>query len=418
MFEKLFVKYRAITRHKNDPLVKERLEYLEHCAALGMSVRSLKEIATYLLIVVEFLHLDATVNDEISVDEIQKQAEQWVNREPQPTNLKSQAGSKRRFTKHATRWLQFMGRLLAPVKNIPPYESYLMQFVEFMKTEKELSLASIDVRYRAVRDFLEQLYKNGHVLKTITITHIDEVFVRKTFEKNYATTTLQGYACNLRGFVRFAESRGWCVAGLAGMIETPRVYKHSNIPSGPSWADVQKLIASTEGYKPTDIRDRAILMLFSVYGFRSSEVAILSLDDLDWEKELIHIYRPKQRKKQTYPLAHSVGESILCYLKNARPQTSRRELFLLRRAPFTPLSNSTLYAIVSRRLKSLNIESSHFGAHAIRHACATRLLQQEHSLKEIGDYLGHKDPEATRVYAKVDINGLRQVGNFDLGDIL
>jgi integrase/recombinase XerD len=169
---------------------------------------------------------------------------------------------------------------------------------------------------------------------------------------------------------------------------------------------------------PTDICDRAILMLFSVYGFRSSEVAALRLDDLDWEKELLHIYRPKQRKRQTYPFAHSVGESILCYLKNVRPCTSRRELFLLRRAPFTPLSNSTLYAIASRRLRSLNIETNHYGAHSIRHACATRLLEQAHSLKEIGDYLGHKDPETTRIYAKVDINGLRQVGDVDLEDIL
>jgi len=46
------------------------------------------------------------------------------------------------------------------------------------------------------------------------------------------------------------------------------------------------------------------------------------------------------------------------------------------------------------------------------------LLAQGFSLKEIGDYLGHKKPDATRIYAKVDFTGLRQVADFDLGGLL
>ncbi len=110
MFEKLFVTYRAVSRHKNSPLAEARLKYLEYCAEQGMSVRTLKEIAIYLLIVIEFLRIDAKENEEISVDEIQEQAERWVNREPRPSSLKDLAASKRRFIKHATRWLQFRQR--------------------------------------------------------------------------------------------------------------------------------------------------------------------------------------------------------------------------------------------------------------------------------------------------------------------
>ena len=76
------------------------------------------------------------------------------------------------------------------------------------------------------------------------------------------------------------------------------------------------------------------------------------------------------------------------------------------------------YQIVARRMRSLDIKLDHYGPHSLRHACATRLLQKDFSLKEIGDHLGHKNPETTRIYAKVDLNGLRQVGNFDIGEIL
>jgi site-specific recombinase XerD len=37
------------------------------------------------------------------------------------------------------------------------------------------------------------------------------------------------------------------------------------------------------------------------------------------------------------------------------------------------------------------------------------------SLKEIGDYLGHRSTSATQIYAKVDLSGLREVAAFDLG---
>jgi site-specific recombinase XerD len=59
----------------------------------------------------------------------------------------------------------------------------------------------------------------------------------------------------------------------------------------------------------------------------------------------------------------------------------------------------------------------HHGPHALRHACATRLLAQGLSLKEIGDHLGHRQPDTTRIYAKVDLVGLRSVAEFDLGGL-
>lgn len=77
-----------------------------------------------------------------------------------------------------------------------------------------------------------------------------------------------------------------------------------------------------------------------------------------------------------------------------------------------------LWYIVSARLKALGIEIPHHGPHALRHACATHLLDQGLSLKEIGDHLGHKDPDATRIYAKVNLTALRQVAEFDLGALV
>jgi len=82
---------------------------------------------------------------------------------------------------------------------------------------------------------------------------------------------------------------------------------------------VQRLIASADGNSARDIRDRAILILLATYGFRSGEVSGLRLEDVNWEKEMVSIVRPKPRRTQQYPLVSEAGEAILRYLQQVRP---------------------------------------------------------------------------------------------------
>jgi integrase/recombinase XerD len=155
-------------------------------------------------------------------------------------------------------------------------------------------------------------------------------------------------------------------------------------------------------------------MLLIVYGLRSLELRRLRLEDVDWEQELIRVTRFKSRCVQVYPLSDSLGEALLRYLKEARPLTQYREVFLTRRAPIQPLSSSGLVNLVARRMQRLGILPKHPGPHSLRHACATHLLTQGLSIKEIGDHLGHRDPDSTLTYAKVDLAALRRVADFNL----
>jgi integrase/recombinase XerD len=113
-----------------------------------------------------------------------------------------------------------------------------------------------------------------------------------------------------------------------------------------------------------------------------------------------------------------VGESILRYVQKVRPRRGYREVFLTSRAPIRPLSASALSTMVSERFRALDIRSLRSGAHALRHACAGRLIAQGLSLKEIGDHLGHRSAYSTRTYAKVDLAGLREVADLSLGGLL
>jgi site-specific recombinase XerD len=88
------------------------------------------------------------------------------------------------------------------------------------------------------------------------------------------------------------------------------------------------------------------------------------------------------------------------------------------KAPFRPLGGGVLYDLVSDRLRALGVSLPQYGPHSLRHACATWLLAEGLSMKEIGDHLGHRKADTTRVYAKVDLVSLRQVADFDWGDLV
>jgi integrase/recombinase XerD len=196
----------------------------------------------------------------------------------------------------------------------------------------------------------------------------------------------------------------------------PRLFKEEGLPKGPRWTDVQRLIASTSGSRPRDIRDHAILKLLAIYGLRSGEVRGLRLDDLNWIREVMTVKRSKQRRTQYYPVVESVGDAILNYLRQVRPtRCAYRELFVTIRAPFRPLSPGGIHHVVSSRLHALGVDSAHYGPHGLRHACAAHLVDEGLSLKEVGDHLGHRSSYATRTYARVDLTGLREVAAFDLG---
>jgi site-specific recombinase XerD len=322
-----------------------------------------------------------------------------------------------RFLRHAKRWLQFIGRLEQPLTAQHKYAERVAAFAEF-QMEKGLSAQTISSRGRLVQAILDRLSEGKIRMETMTPAHIDAAMSKLIVEGNLARASIRTYAAYLRAFFRYAETRGWCRAGLAVGIIAPCIYAQETSPSGPSWEDVQRLLATTERGRPCDIRDQALLLLLIVYGFRSGEVLQLRLDDLDWEEELIHIRRSKQRRTQVFPLSRTVGDAILSYLKEVRPHTSHREVFLAFNAPLRPLRRGALNQAVAWRLRSLGLSLRHYGPHALRHACATRLLDEGHSLKEIGDYLGHSRPESTLVYAKVNDAGLRAVADFDLEGLL
>ena len=283
--------------------------------------------------------------------------------------------------------------------------------------ERGFSEETIEGCCAAVHNFLAWLYTNDLSLRSVRIGDIDRAIAFKHTQRQYSRVTIRIYAQRLRGFIRFCEDQGWCTPGMAAGLVPPRLYPDETVPKGLARNDVERLLATTEGDRPIDKRDRAILMLLIAYGLRAGEVRALKLDDLDWERETIHVHRPKVGRNDLYPLSRGVGQAILRYILEVRPSCPHRTLFLTILAPIKPLHRNALAAVVRRRLERLGIVVGRRGPHTLRHAAAQHLLNHGLSMKVIGDFLGHRDPSSTAIYAKVDLDTLREVAEFDLGDL-
>ena len=416
MFERIFRKASAVVTHRAAPYAHERELYLEHLANEGYSLEVLRHNAPILIAIAH--ELRDYPNLIVGEEEIRVATERATRLHREFSNFDNVDDFREAFAREAKRWLKFLGRFQEPKKKPLPFEKLIDHYAAWMKNERGLAPATIEGRRGKLKFFLNWFSGQKRPIKTISLTDVDE-YQSLCRTKGFCRVTMSDHACAIRGFMKHAGVQGWCSPSVAAGIHGPVIYQQENLPAGPSWDDVKRLIRALDTNDPVDIRDRAIIMLLAIYGLRAMEVSNLVLKDIDWDQDLLTIRRSKQRHYQLYPLVPEVGQAIVRYLREARPKCNYQEVFITTWPPRRPVSSKTIYGIVAGHMQRLGIKSSpHHGAHALRHACAGHLVSKGLTLKEIGDHLGHRRASSTRIYAKVDLTGLREVASFDLGGVL
>ena len=414
MYETLFTRPSVLARYREGPHSEAREQFLEQCAMQGYSHAMLQKIAWVLLSMAPRIDID---HGKVTTRDIERAVGGRVCFKQSSDRKQNSPGSHQLFVHIATAWVRSLGCFEPPSEEENPFAAKIAAFERYMREERGLSPVTISTCRERLAWFFQSLDPTQDSLRTISIADVD-AFIEAKGKYGWRRSSLASLASSLRSFFRYAEGQGWCAPGIAAVIESPRLYAREGIPEGPSWEDVHRLLVSTRGDRPVDVRDHAILMLLTVYGLRRGEVARMRLDDLDWASERIVVSRPKQRHFQCYPLVSAVGEAILRYLREVRPRGAQRSLFLTMAAPIRPLSAMSITPIVRSRLRALKVNLPRRGAHCLRHACASHLLASGFSLKQIGDHLGHRTANSTLSYTKIDLAGLRQVAELDLGGLL
>ncbi|CAO3425094.1 site-specific integrase [Azospirillum doebereinerae] len=229
--------------------------------------------------------------------------------------------------------------------------------------------------------------------------------------RDHSPAAAKGLCWALRAFLRYLRRQGWTSIDLAGSVPTVRRWRQTSLPTYLSPEQIQQVLTGCDRETPTGRRDFAILMLLARLGLRANEVTTLTLDAIDWQFGQVLI-DGKGRQRVAMPLPADVGAAIASYLRDGRPRSDSRRVFLRQDAPHVGFATAaSVFVVANAALTRAGIQGfAHMGAHLFRHSLATALLRSGASLTEIGQVLRHRDPDTTRLYAKVDIDTLRRLG--------
>jgi integrase/recombinase XerD len=208
----------------------------------------------------------------------------------------------------------------------------------------------------------------------------------------------------LRSLLRFLVVEGLAPPGLPAAVPGVAGRRGAGLPRALPGAQVEALLASCDRGTAAGRRDFAVLMLLARLGLRAGEVAALGLDDISWRAGELVVHG-KGRRDERLPLPCDVGEALAGWLGAGRPAgVAVRAVFTASRAPLRGLAPGSVTSIVVRACARAGIPPA--GAHRLRHAAATGMLQAGAPLAEIGQVLRHRSAATTAIYAKVDHGAL------------
>jgi len=287
-------------------------------------------------------------------------------------------------------------------------DHHVRAYEVYLRESRALATVTIVAYAPFVRNFLEHRFGAGSV-ELSRLSAADVVrFVRHQAPRLHRKRA-KLMTTALRSFLSYARFCGEVDLDLAAAVPVVPNWSMASIPRAIAPQQVRQVLAGIDRRSATGRRDYAIVLLLARLGLRSGEVASLQLEDIDWNVGQLSVHG-KSGYRNELPLPADVGRAIAAYLKRGRPPSKSRCVFLRARAPACAFQGGcAIGSIVRHRLKRSDVHAPTFGAHQFRHGLATEMLRRGASLSEIGDLLGHRHPQTTTIYAKVDIQALREL---------
>lgn len=229
-------------------------------------------------------------------------------------------------------------------------------------------------------------------------------------EREYASATVARKVAATKSFCGFLVRSGAVEDNPAEELDSPKVKKQ--LPTTLTPDEVEKLLAlPVHGGNATKaLRDTALLEMLYATGMRVSEVAGLTLDDLDLGAGTVRCVG-KGSKERVMPLYAEACRAVSEYLEKGRPVlaghgTDVRTLFLNPRGE--KLTRQGLWLIIKAYARQLGLEDR-VTPHTLRHSFATHMLNGGAGLREVQKLLGHANISTTQVYTHVTRERLREV---------
>ena len=289
------------------------------------------------------------------------------------------------------------------IEPVPP--PLLVEFQHWMRDSRNIGDGALYNYSLAVRDLLQTL---GEDSRNFDAGRLRTFVLERSLQCGSSKAKTMGTA--LRMFIRFLIAEGECASGRGAAIPSFAQWHLCDLPRYLQPEEVERVIAACNPATAVGIRDRAIVLLLARLALRAGDVLQLRLEDIDWINAEIRV-TGKGRRETHLPLSQEVGDAIVAYLTQGRPPADTDRLFVRSRAPLRGFAcHSAISVIVAKAMHKAGVAPATRGAaHILRHSAATTMLRQGATMYDVAAVLRHRSIETTAIYAKVDINALREI---------
>jgi integrase/recombinase XerD len=287
------------------------------------------------------------------------------------------------------------------------------EFLTWLAVERGRSVNTLDAYRSDLRRYWSFVHEERDRATLASVEAVDIVeYLAHRRQKGNARSSVNRSAVAIRGLHGFLAAEGLAPGDPSADVERPGV--GAGLPKPLSEAQVGRLLAEVDGDDPMTRRDRAIIEVLYGTGARISEVAGLGLSDLDLDARLLRLMG-KGRKERIVPLGRAATNALVEWLQDGRPRfaaagpahrSDADAIFLGRRGRRMTRSG------VWRRIR-LHGDRAGLGEtltpHALRHSCATHMLDHGADIRTVQELLGHASISTTQVYTMVSTTRLREV---------
>jgi len=304
--------------------------------------------------------------------------------------------------------LRAQDAIAPPTVSTTPVDEELLRYDEYMEHARGLATKTREMALRIVGRLLTARFGDGAIdISAIKPEHVRRFFAQQA-ELYRKPASAGSVVASLRGYFRYRASLGDLVHGLIGAVSYPANWALSSLPKTLTAEEVEQLVGSLGQPGRSMRRADAIVRCALDLGLRSGEVARLNLNDIDWRAGTVTLRRAKGRREDVMPLPVATGEAIAAYLKQERPKTSNRAVFVRNVAPRDePVGPDLVRKTIRQAYGRAGLPYTR--SHLLRHTMANRLLAGGSSLKEVADVLRHRSLNTTMIYAKLDSRKLAEV---------
>lgn len=286
------------------------------------------------------------------------------------------------------------------------------RFLRYLAEERRASPRTVTTYGRDLRALVRFFAKRPDKRDAAKLEARDlRAFLASRAAKAEPATVIRKIAA-LRSFYRFLLRRGGLVTNPASELSAPKLRRKL-----PHFVDVESAAEAVEmpsrvGSRALNLRDRALLEVLYGSGVRVSELCGLDLGSIDLREATARV-RGKGDKERIVPLGSKAVAALDEYL-GARPEllaakrtaTSSEALFLSTRGERLGVRQVQLLVKAYGKLAT---GSDALHPHALRHSCATHLLDAGADLRSIQELLGHASLSTTQRYTHVSVDRLQAI---------